>query len=199
MAARKRKKNAEGVEVVTAVVTSTEGEPLSTQQRVWPGKGPPSERTRYWKIVRSDGAVLGEVPALTREGALDSFARECGFTSARDAEVQAGAFDGTVVEVSAPSATENPSPPTYKGSHWGLEPTTDAKRDVPEPGDNAKLIGLGELVSVTYRTKKKGDRRDTDYVHKFEKTRPVLAYGDKDGRLFIAGGDYKVEARGIVK
>jgi hypothetical protein len=95
-------------------------------------------------------------------------------------------------------SAENPRPPTYREAHWGLDPTKRERFDVPDPRDNGKMIAWGELVAVTYGTKKGGDARITDYVHTFERTRPMLCYGDKDGRLYVVGGDYKATERGIV-
>ena len=54
---------------------------------------------------------------------------------------------------------------------------------------------LGELVSVTYRTKKLGDGGMADYTHKFRRVRPVLAY--HEGGLAILGGGYRVTWKGI--
>lgn len=94
----------------------------------------------------------------------------------------------------------NPTPPSYAAAHWGLDPKKVSKLTIPDPRDNrAKgMRGLGELVSVTYMTKKGGDTAMVDYVHPFERTKPVLCYGSKDGRLYIAGGSYRVTSRGIV-
>ena len=92
------------------------------------------------------------------------------------------------------------TPPSYVESHWGKKPTLQASCPVQEPRDNAKLIGLGVLHSVVYVTKKGGDYGDVEYEHKFDESdAPLLAYGDKDGRLYIVGGGYTVEKHGIIK
>ena len=50
---------------------------------------------------------------------------------------------------------------------------------------------LGELVAVVYRTKG-GNHR-----HEFRHPRPRLAYNESG--LLIAGGSYRLDARGIVE
>jgi hypothetical protein len=91
----------------------------------------------------------------------------------------------------------NPAP-TYRESHWGLDSEKTSVEAVPDPRDNQKLIGLGTLFEVVYITEKKWDGV-SEYEHKFdEKNPPLLAYGDRDGRLYIVGGRYKVTRHGIV-
>ncbi len=90
------------------------------------------------------------------------------------------------------------APPTFREAHWGIDPKRKEPFDVPDPRDNTAMIALGELVAATYGTKKGGDKRITDYEHTFERKRPMLCYGNKDGKLYVVGGDYKVEKRGIV-
>lgn len=104
-----------------------------------------------------------------------------------------------VVLVTEIPPTENPHrPPTYREAHWGISPTRRDRYDVPDPRDNTKMLELGEFVVATYGTKKGKDRRLTDYFHTFERKRPMLCYGDVDGKLYVVGGDYRVEDRGIV-
>jgi len=57
------------------------------------------------------------------------------------------------------------------------------------------LVKLGDLHEVTYKSNK-FDRRSRLYAHKFGRSKPILA-ADKDGRLFIIGGGYKITNRGI--
>lgn len=96
------------------------------------------------------------------------------------------------------SKKENPStPPSYKEAHWGLEPTSTQRLDVPDYRRNKRIVGLGKLVGIVYLTEKGGDGELVEYVHRFKKTLPVLGYGDRTGRLFICGGMYKVTKRGI--
>ncbi len=94
-------------------------------------------------------------------------------------------------------ASKGPKPPTYRAAHWGNDSKKSSSMNVPDPKRNAKIVGLGELVGVIYLTQKGGDSSPTEYIHKFKKRAPVLGYGDKDGRLFVAGGDYKVTKHGI--
>jgi hypothetical protein len=97
-----------------------------------------------------------------------------------------------------PGRRRNP-PPSYREAHWGIGAKRSDVFDVGNPKDNRTLIALGELVAVTYGTVKGGDgNRMTDYVHTFERKRPMLCYGSKDGLLYVAGGDYTVQKRGIV-
>lgn len=94
---------------------------------------------------------------------------------------------------------KNPNVPgegKYREVHWGEKgPVAERRRQVPNPHD-LPLIELGELVSVTYRTKKGGDRTLTDYEHEFEGPLPLLVFNK--GGLIIAGGKYKITTRGIV-
>ena len=92
----------------------------------------------------------------------------------------------------------------YAVTHWG-ERGEISQRDLltPDP-TSGTLVELGELISVTYRTKKGGDDDATDYEHHFEPRRPtssakrpVLAYLAGDGGLVICGGNYRVTKRGI--
>jgi hypothetical protein len=95
----------------------------------------------------------------------------------------------------------NPSaPPSYTESHWGKGPKDIRKNvPVPDPRDNTKLIGLGVLHSVVYITEKGGDYELVEYEHAFsEDDPPLLAYGDKDGKLYIVAGGYRVTKHGIV-
>jgi hypothetical protein len=66
---------------------------------------------------------------------------------------------------------------------------------VPEPGET--MFVLGELSEISYVTSKQGGGR-VEYVHRFGRPRPKLL-ADPDGRaLFIAGGKFKINDRGIV-
>jgi len=95
---------------------------------------------------------------------------------------------------------QNPDPPSFKAAHWGLEPSKIDRMNVPDPRENrAKgLFALGPLYKVTYLTKKGSDTALVEYEHKFGRRMPVLAYGSKDGKLYVVDGSYKIRARGIV-
>lgn len=58
------------------------------------------------------------------------------------------------------------------------------------------LYMVGELVSVTYEQTKAGELHW--WQHHFEEAKPVLAYSPETEALYIVGGDYTVEDRGIV-
>lgn len=89
--------------------------------------------------------------------------------------------------------------PSYKESHWGRDVTDVQYARINEPRDNKKLIGLGAVHSIVYITRKGSDGEDVEYEHKFSSREPpLLAYGDKDGRLYIIGGSYRVTRHGIV-
>ena len=90
-------------------------------------------------------------------------------------------------------------PPSYEEAHWGRTPHDVHKARVSEPGDNSKLISLGAIHSIVYVTEKGFDRDPVEYEHKFKASDPpLLAYGDKDGNLYIIGGAYYITSRGIV-
>lgn len=85
----------------------------------------------------------------------------------------------------------------YKRMHWGQEGERGTRAYVA--GDPREpQVELGELVSITYRTRKGEDMELVDYVHAFKKTRPRLTYVTSSRKLIIAGGTYDVTERGIV-
>lgn len=82
----------------------------------------------------------------------------------------------------------------YERVHWGERGDRKLLRlAVPNPFFEAPTE-LGELVSVVYRTTKKGDG-PSDYEHEFESSVPRLTFSRAG--LFIAGGSYRVTTRGI--
>jgi hypothetical protein len=84
----------------------------------------------------------------------------------------------------------------FRKTHWGLsgeKKTRLLRTGNPEAGT---LVELGDLVEIVYRTRKLGDAGPQEYQHKFARTLPVLAY--HEDRLFICGGTYRIEWRGIV-
>lgn len=79
----------------------------------------------------------------------------------------------------------------------GLEPGKGVVVDVPSPPKISVIVG--ELISVTYAAKKSdtGGRKQ-HFVHKFGRTKPLLLTDKKGRYLFIAGGGFEVNERGIV-
>lgn len=86
----------------------------------------------------------------------------------------------------------------WESFHWGRRARTVRTMRVADQPDT--LVKLGDLSSVTYRTRK-GRDPVTYYEHEFAETggrRPVLAMDPQTRRLHIVGGTYSVEWRGIV-
>lgn len=85
----------------------------------------------------------------------------------------------------------------YEALHWGIPPKRTRHVHTRQP---AHLAELGRLESVVYSTNKKGDG-PSHYVHEFGEEggrKPRLAVDAETRDLVIVGGDYDVEARGIV-
>jgi hypothetical protein len=68
-----------------------------------------------------------------------------------------------------------------------------ARRASPKP---KVAVKLGDLYSVTYRTRKKGEPV-TLFEHEFEGHLPTLAMDIENKRLHLMGGSYTVTADGI--
>lgn len=87
----------------------------------------------------------------------------------------------------------------FRGFHWGLDPDgVELVDPSPEP---ERLVKLGDLEAVTYRTRK-GGVGDALWEHCFGEEgdqKPVLAMDPRNQRLHIVGGGYGVEDRGIVR
>jgi hypothetical protein len=152
------------------------------------------QRTFVAELVGNVAKELGTIAQELRDGASPkTLLGRIDANMATLLAVSEGIRGGTVK--SNPSA-----PPTYKSSHWGIDSKKDLSLLVPTPHKSHPMVGLGELVSVVYLTQKGGDGGLTEYEHKFEKRRPVLAYALDKGRtrLFVAGGSYTVTRRGIV-
>lgn len=79
----------------------------------------------------------------------------------------------------------------YEAFHWGEHP---AEIDVAEFDVPSVVWVLGEVVEITYRASKAHKRHH--WRHKFGRPRPRLAHGC--GRLWLMGGSYTVNERGIV-
>jgi hypothetical protein len=81
-----------------------------------------------------------------------------------------------------------------KSFHWGIPAKRITRRKVsPAP---KVLTELGELVSVVYRTRKRGESSEY-FEHEFEDRRPRLGMDIKNRRLHVLGGAYTVTADGI--
>jgi hypothetical protein len=85
----------------------------------------------------------------------------------------------------------------YEAMHWGIPPkrTRHVRTRLPR-----HLAELGRLESVVYSTNKKGDG-PSHYEHSFGEeggAKPRLAVDAETRDLVIVGGDYDVQARGIV-
>ncbi len=78
--------------------------------------------------------------------------------------------------------------------HWGIPARRLKRRKVsPEP---KVLAELGELVSVTYRTRKRGESAQF-FEHEFEGRKPRLGMDVRNKRLHLVGGTYTVTKEGI--
>lgn len=86
----------------------------------------------------------------------------------------------------------------YIASHWGeTGKGTVLESGAPDPSAGV-LTELGELVEIVYATKKGGDSGKSEYVHKFSRRRPILAYNEAGLIIVRNGSIYRVTARGIV-
>ena len=86
----------------------------------------------------------------------------------------------------------------YRVKHWGLggRGKLQAVR-CADPSRGVYTL-LGELVAVSYATEKGGDGGPAIYDHEFSRPLPELLYSESGEGLVIAGGKYRVTARGIV-
>jgi hypothetical protein len=87
----------------------------------------------------------------------------------------------------------------YKKEHWGRTGTRGlVETKTADPRADEVFPVMGELYSVTYKTKKGADTDPDLYEHKFGRPRPLLLYAPKQGGLLlIGGGRYRVTERGI--
>jgi hypothetical protein len=82
----------------------------------------------------------------------------------------------------------------YQGFHWGKAPNKISR--VKPAKRPKKLVGLGQLEAVIYRSDKNDGKHD--YIHHFKGQKPLLAMDSDNTRLHLVGGSYTVEDRGIV-
>lgn len=84
----------------------------------------------------------------------------------------------------------------YRGFHWGRNPHKALLfknvKQIPRT-----VVVLGELTGVIYRTIK-GNDSPTLYVHSFNEPMPLLCMDIDGTQLYILGGRYHIENKGIV-
>lgn len=83
----------------------------------------------------------------------------------------------------------------YKKFHWGIPYGKVFNFEMPPIPES--INGIGELAIVGYTTQKKGDKEPTLYIHGFHNPPPILC-ADKTGQMYVVGGIYTIEPRGIV-
>lgn len=83
----------------------------------------------------------------------------------------------------------------YKKFHWGIPFGKAFKFEMPSTPET--VSGIGELAICGYVTQKKGDKEPTLYIHGFHNPPPILC-ADETGQLYVVGGVYTIEPRGIV-
>jgi len=85
----------------------------------------------------------------------------------------------------------------YSDYHWGKAPDKieliDKRILIPDT-----LVVLGVLRGLLYQTTKRGDPSNTIYIHAHKKPYPYLCSDVEMKNLYIIGGSYKIEDRGIV-
>lgn len=85
----------------------------------------------------------------------------------------------------------------YKGFHWGGIPDEvhllEGRIIIPDT-----LVVLGVLRGLIYQTSKNGDPSETFYIHAHKMPCPFLCCDIKEKDLYIIGGSYKIEDRGII-
>lgn len=86
----------------------------------------------------------------------------------------------------------------FASFHWGR--SAKRRRQVTTARTPRALVELGQLEAIEYGTHKTGDGASI-YRHTFGgkgKRRPRLAVDVDGDQLHVIGGDYTVQARGIV-
>tara|TARA_R110000824_G_scaffold55256_4_gene152291 strand:- start:453 stop:1019 length:567 start_codon:yes stop_codon:yes gene_type:complete len=87
-----------------------------------------------------------------------------------------------------------------KGEWWDLDELAQAVggKQAGYEHQNVEVQPIGVLTHIVYLTEKRGDGR-SEYIHEFGEVsgkQPVLA-ASKDGRLWVAAGDYTSPYAGI--
>jgi len=87
---------------------------------------------------------------------------------------------------------------SYRGFHWGRGPEKVSRVRVPHPVRAPRVLyQLGTLRAVEYECAK-GAEGPAVYRHEFRRPFPRLAADPPGRRLFVIGGGFRVEDRGIV-
>ena len=82
----------------------------------------------------------------------------------------------------------------YEKFHWGLPYGKVINFTPPEVPET--VFAIGEVALIGYASAK-GDDGTALWIHGFHNPPPVLCC-DKNGQLYVVGGIYKIEQRGIV-
>ena len=68
--------------------------------------------------------------------------------------------------------------------------------NIPEPP--RVCVFVGDIRQINYQAAREGNPEKVEYYHRFKKPFPKLVADPKTGKLYIAGGNYRLTARGIV-
>ena len=82
----------------------------------------------------------------------------------------------------------------YESIQWGNKP--DKVLELGDMKPPKWLIEVGDLRSVVYDSKKSGKKEG--YEHHFKRPYPKLATDSKGEKLYVAGGGFHTNWRGIV-
>lgn len=85
---------------------------------------------------------------------------------------------------------------SYEGFHWGKSPEEVLDLDYEDAPDVVHT--MGQLAGIAYVTKKGKSGEDVVYIHEFKPPYAHLATSPERRGLYIMGGGYKIEDRGIV-
>lgn len=89
---------------------------------------------------------------------------------------------------------------SYARTHWGRQGEGKILTLPMLSPKAGTLTTLGLLREIVYETEKGVDREPVEYVHEFSRRHPpLLVYHQGCQLLGIAGGEYRVTWRGIVK
>ena len=87
----------------------------------------------------------------------------------------------------------------YTDFHWGFQP--DKLYPIEPVVFPPALAMLGYWRAVVYQSAKMGDAKDKSrpvwYVHTFKPPFPILASDPQGNQIFVVGGGYQIEPRGI--